>query len=150
MVRSRFRTNAEESALTERIERLLATTFPGRPRRLSFRYAPTAFGNLIADYAAGGLVLRFVRERGREFLEVGTDPGRLIGLDSLLVGLEMESAEAVRLRPDAPAWETRCAQLRAHVAAVAAALAPARFVETRARAEETARRLVPWAPVPSG
>jgi len=127
-----------EAEIATRLDALVAKAFAGA-QRLSYFYDAATFGNVIAYYQVGGLVLRFLRDRSIESIDLGPDCDRLVDSGTLFVALD--------LLVDAKGWDAIAGRIGVNLPAIAAAFAPGRAAETQAKVKavgaENVRKLFP-------
>ena len=99
------------------------------------------FGNAEAVFQVGSLVLRFIRERGEDFLDIGATarPEQFYQFDDLRIAMGWTSIDEVLAKREPENLAQVLARARKHLGELHEALSGERERLTRAKIERAAR-----------
>lgn len=109
---------------------------------LSEQYTEAEFGNATALFRVGSIVLRVTRDKGQEFLEIGSThrPGKFFTFDDVCIAFGWRGvAHVVNRKEPVPFPEEASALVRSREE-LAHAFAEQRIEETEARIERATRQ----------
>jgi hypothetical protein len=121
-----------KSAFVERVQRLLQVSGFGSARLLSFEGIEEGES---AIFEVDGLVLRAIRDRSQEFLDVGTTgrPGELHQFDDLAIAMGWSTVERVLKRTEPEPLSSVIKQVQEHWDAIQQQLTGSTAEFTRAQ-----------------
>lgn len=100
-----------------------------------------SFGNAEAVFRVGSLLIRIVRDRGQQFVDIGSmaDPTKFHQFDDVEIAMGWRKVEEVIEKRDPELLDSVLARLAAKMTALQEAFSGSREHLTRARVEQAAR-----------
>jgi hypothetical protein len=99
------------------------------------------FGNALAVFGVGSMILRITRDRGQEFLDIAasTKPTRYFGFTDIEIAMGWTTIQEVRAKGEHPALSEPLDRLRAHFDGLNAAFSSEQESRTAEKIEQAQR-----------
>ncbi|MCI0664554.1 MAG: hypothetical protein L0220_26130 [Acidobacteria bacterium] len=131
----------ENKLLTIAIETIKAIGIEGA-ELVSETFDPKNFGNGEVVFRLGPLLLRFIRDRGQDFLDVASTiaPDRFHQFDDVEIAMGWKSVEEVLAKSEPEPLADVLVRMRNHLSELQAAMSGNQELFTRARIERAAEQ----------